>query len=87
MATATPRPHRAPAHFLLTLQALISAKPGASPKLGAWKPGMGNQVMIVSLGRGDGVCRMNGNVCGGCLPASIKSKGLFVDDYRKQLGV
>ncbi|PNW76355.1 hypothetical protein CHLRE_12g556228v5 [Chlamydomonas reinhardtii] len=71
----------------VSLKALISAKPGASPKLGAWKPGMGNQVMIVSLGRGDGVCRMNGNVCGGCLPASIKSKGLFVDDYRKQLGV
>ncbi|KAG2438421.1 hypothetical protein HYH02_010876 [Chlamydomonas schloesseri] len=72
----------------VSLKTLIGSKPGSpAPKLGAWKPNMGNQVMIVSLGRGDGVCRMNGNVCGGCLPTNIKSKGLFVADYRKQLGV
>ncbi|KAG2433699.1 hypothetical protein HXX76_008068 [Chlamydomonas incerta] len=71
----------------VSLKTLIAAKPGASPKLGAWKPNMGNQMMIVSLGRGDGVCRINGNVCGGCLPANIKSKGLFISEYRKQFGV
>ncbi|KXZ53435.1 NADH dehydrogenase [Gonium pectorale] len=70
-----------------SIKALIQAAGKSSPRLKEWKPNMGKEMMIVSLGRGDGVCRMGSSVCGGCLPANIKSKGLFVDNTRSQMGV
>ncbi|KAG2484044.1 hypothetical protein HYH03_017134 [Edaphochlamys debaryana] len=56
-------------------------------KLPTWKPNLGKPVMIVTLGRAAGACRVGGSVCTGCLPTNIKSKGLFVDQYRAQLGL
>ncbi|GFR49546.1 hypothetical protein Agub_g11590 [Astrephomene gubernaculifera] len=73
------------------LRALIRARrcsPSASPRLASWAPHTGAMaLMLVTLGRGDGVCRWGGAVCGGCLPACFKSRTLFVDHTRKELGV
>ncbi|KAG2433696.1 hypothetical protein HXX76_008066 [Chlamydomonas incerta] len=73
-----------------SLQALARARAtgGPPPKLQRWKPnGGGPAVMIVTLGRDDGVFRAGGLVCGGCVPAMVKSRGLFVSKYRKMLNV
>lgn len=72
-----------------TAQALSqAARSGKSaPKLGTWTPNMGMDMMIISLGRQEGICRMGGNVCSGCLPTNIKSKGLFIDKTRAQFGL
>ncbi|PNH09564.1 Apoptosis-inducing factor B [Tetrabaena socialis] len=67
-----------------SLKALVA---GGSPKLGAWKPEMGMEMMLISMGSKDGICQMKTNVCSGCLPAGIKSKGLFVDKTRGDLRV
>ncbi|EFJ39392.1 hypothetical protein VOLCADRAFT_101032, partial [Volvox carteri f. nagariensis] len=56
-----------------------------SPKLGTWTVNMGMEVMVVTLGRNDGVCRMGGNVFTGCLPATVKGKDLFIGKTRGQL--
>jgi hypothetical protein len=68
-------------------QALSGAATGGKPpKLGVWKPNMGIRTMLVSLGREDGVCRVGGCVCTGCLP-SIKCKDLFVEKTRSEFKV
>ena len=71
-------------------QALARAKAagGPAPKLQRWKPNGGTlAVMMVTLGRDDGVMRAGGLVFSGCVPALIKSRGLFVQKYRKLLKV
>eukprot|EP00198_Chlamydomonas_reinhardtii_P013718 XP_001703055.1 type-II NADH dehydrogenase [Chlamydomonas reinhardtii] len=73
-----------------SLQALARAKAagGPAPKLQRWKPNGGTlAVMMVTLGRDDGVMRAGGLVFSGCVPALIKSRGLFVQKYRKLLKV
>ncbi|KAG2484043.1 hypothetical protein HYH03_017133 [Edaphochlamys debaryana] len=71
-----------------SIQAMVKAGgPSKAGKLGTWKPNMGTPSMIVTLGRAAGACRVGGSVCTGCLPTNIKSKGLFVDQYRAQLGL
>ncbi|KAG2438422.1 hypothetical protein HYH02_010877 [Chlamydomonas schloesseri] len=73
-----------------SLQALARARAtgGPAPKLQRWKPnGGGPAVMIVTLGREDGVMRAGGLVCSGCVPGLIKSRGLFIDKYHKLLHV
>ncbi len=61
------------------------AKSGAKAKLGAWKPNMGMQVEMVSLGRGSGVMQLGCLACTGGIPKSIKSVNVakFVDMWRK----
>ncbi|GIL49748.1 hypothetical protein Vafri_6045 [Volvox africanus] len=71
-----------------SIKALIKAGTGGkSPKLGVWTPNMGMEMILVSLGRRDGVCRMGGSVFTGFLPAWIKGKDLFVGKTRAQLRV
>ncbi len=70
------------------LQALAKAgSPSAQVPLKMWKPNMGMEMVMLSLGKGDGVCQINSNVCGGCLPTNIKSKTLMVDKTRGDFGV
>jgi NADH dehydrogenase FAD-containing subunit len=62
-------------------------KSGAKAKLGAWKPNMGmSVVMLVSLGRDEGVMQVGSMACSGCIPTNLKSRGFakFVKKYRDQ---
>lgn len=71
-----------------SLKALVAAAPsGRAPKLGSWKPDMGMPMMVLSLGPADGLCQMGGCVCGGFLPAKIKSADLFVAQTRAAFGL
>ncbi|GIL73417.1 hypothetical protein Vretimale_17578 [Volvox reticuliferus] len=71
-----------------SIKALIKAsKSGKPPKLGVWTPNMGMEMLLVTLGRSDGVCRMGGSVFTGFLPAWLKGKDLFIGKTRAQLRV
>ncbi|GLI64564.1 hypothetical protein VaNZ11_007885 [Volvox africanus] len=71
-----------------SIKALIkAARGGKSPKLGVWKPNMGMEMMLLTLGRNDGVCRVGGSVFTGFLPAWIKGKDLFIGKMRSELRV
>uniref|UniRef100_A0A7S0Y9J5 FAD/NAD(P)-binding domain-containing protein n=1 Tax=Polytomella parva TaxID=51329 RepID=A0A7S0Y9J5_9CHLO len=52
-----------------------------------WKPGMMKDMMMVTLGSGDGFGHMGGCLLTGRLPSMMKSRTLFVDKYRSQFGV
>jgi NADH dehydrogenase FAD-containing subunit len=63
-------------------------KGGAKAKLAAWSPNMGmSAVMVVTLGRGEGVMQVNSMGCTGCLPRMLKSKdvGKMVQMSRDQV--
>lgn len=66
---------------------MAAAPSGRAPKLGSWKPDMGMPMMVLSLGPADGLCQMGGCVCGGFLPAKIKSADLFVAQTRAAFGL
>ncbi|KAG2433697.1 hypothetical protein HXX76_008067 [Chlamydomonas incerta] len=68
---------------LAEMKALAAAKPGSSPKLGAWK---GDALVVVSMGRCGGVCHMWGCLCGGCLAGSHGGT-MKLSEFREQLGI
>ncbi|XP_050281327.1 uncharacterized protein LOC126722218 isoform X2 [Quercus robur] len=54
-------------------------------KMATYKPGW--EMVIVSLGRKEGVAQFPLITIGGCIPGKIKSEDLFVGRTRKQLGL
>jgi NADH dehydrogenase FAD-containing subunit len=43
-------------------------------------------IMILSIGRSDGVAQFGSMSFGGCIPTMLKSKNLFVSKYKKDMG-
>ena len=54
-------------------------------KLATYKPG--SAIAIVSLGRRDAVAQLPFATICGCIPGMIKSRDLFVEKTRKQMGL